>query len=73
MTTTLREFQRHFSRMQRAAESGQAITVRGRSGQVFVFKALSQPTASVGAQMAHLAGSVKTGRKVKSLAGYGRR
>ncbi|HWA28009.1 MAG TPA: hypothetical protein VG734_20325 [Lacunisphaera sp.] len=72
MTTTLREFQRNFSRMQRAAESGQDITVRGRSGKLFVFKAL-KTSVNVGERMAHLAGSVKTGRRVKSLAGYGRR
>lgn len=72
MTTTLREFQRNFSRMQRAAASGQTVTVRGRNGNVFVFKSAEAPVTA-GEQVAHLAGSVSTGRRLKTLAGYGRR
>lgn len=72
MTTTLREFHRNFSRMQRAAAGGQIVTVRSRNGQVFVFKSADAPV-SAGEQVAHLAGSIRTGRRVKTLAGYGRR
>ena len=72
MTTTLREFHRNFSRMQRAAAGGQTITVRSRNGQVFVFRAAAAP-ATAGEKVAHLAGSIRTGRRVKTLAGYGRR
>jgi hypothetical protein len=72
MTTTLREFHRNFSRMQRAAASGQTVTVRSRNGHVFVFKSAEAPLTA-GEQVAHLAGSIRTGRRVKTLAGYGRR
>lgn len=72
MTTTLREFQRNFARMRRAAAGGQTVTVRASNGQAFVFKAADAPV-SVGEQVAHLAGSMNTGRRVKSMAGYGRR
>lgn len=72
MTTTLREFQRNFARMHRAAAGGQVVTIRGRNGRAFVFKSADKP-ASVGEQVAHLAGSLRTGRRVKSLTGYGRR
>ncbi len=72
MTTTLREFQRNFSRMQQAAAGGQIVTVRGRSGHVFVFKSADAPVTA-GEKLAHLAGSARTGRRVKTLAGYGRR
>ncbi len=58
--------------MRRAAAGGQTVTVRSRGGQTFVFKAVDAP-ATVGEQVAHLAGSMRTGRRVKSMAGYGRR
>jgi hypothetical protein len=72
MTTTLREFSRNLARHRRAAANGHEVLVRDSSGGVYVFKRLDAERKSMADLVGHLAGSVKTGRKTKTLAGYGR-
>ena len=73
MTTTLREFNRHLARHRRAAAQGHEILIRDRTGATFVFKRVDEDKRSMSDMVGHLAGRVQTGRRVKSLAGYGRR
>jgi len=73
MTTTLREFNRHLARHRRAAAQGREILIRDRTGATYVFKRVDEPVRTMADVVGHLAGRVRTGRRVKSLAGYGRR
>ena len=72
MTTTLREFSRNLARHRRAAANGREILVHDSAGAVYVFKRVAVLERTMAAHVGHLAGSMKTGRKVKTLAGYGR-
>lgn len=72
MTTTLREFSRNLGRHRRAAAQGHEVLVRDSAGAVYVFKRADGAKPTMGDMVGHLAGRVKTGRRVKSLAGYGR-
>ncbi|MBI5766650.1 MAG: hypothetical protein HZA93_02570 [Verrucomicrobia bacterium] len=73
MTTTLREFSRNLARHRRAAASGREVLVQDARGQTYVFKRVDAPVRTMADVIGHLAGSVQTGKRVKSLAGYGRR
>jgi hypothetical protein len=73
MTTTLRQFQRELARMRRAAVKGADVIVRDRQGNTFLFKRIDASAPTMAQVVGHLAGSIATGKKVKSLAGYGRR
>jgi hypothetical protein len=73
MTTTLRKFQRELALMRRAAVEGAEVLVRDREGNTFLFKRIDAPVPTMMQVVGHLAGSGSTGKKVKSLAGYGRR
>jgi hypothetical protein len=69
---TTREFVRHFARLKRAAANGEELVVRDRKGQAFVFRAKGAgPT--LGEQLSDLRGSLRTGVRVKSLKGFGRK
>lgn len=72
MTTTLREFSRNFASHRRAAAKGSEIIVRDHEGTAYVFKRLESPKSTMADKVGHLAGSVRTGKRVKTLAGYGR-
>ena len=72
VTTTLREFSRNLARHRKAAAGGQEVLVRDASGGAYVFKRVDPEQKSMTDLVGHLAGSVKTGRKIKTLAGYGR-
>lgn len=72
MTTTLRQFHRELARMRRAAVKGMEVIVRDHQGHAFLFKRIDAPPPTMAQVVGHLAGSVKTGKRVKSLAGYGR-
>jgi hypothetical protein len=73
MTTTLRKFQRELARMRRAAVAGADVLVHDREGNTFLFKRIDAPVSTMMQVVGHLSGSGGTGKKVKSLAGYGRR
>ena len=62
MTTTVREFQRKFSRMRKAAAAGKEIRIRDqKTGEEFSFKAASPERRKTFWELAgHLAGSVKS-------------
>lgn len=70
-TITTREFIRHFARMKKAAANGEEVIVRDRQDQTFVFRA-NGAGPSLGNQLADLRGSLHTGRRVKTLDGFGR-
>jgi hypothetical protein len=72
MTTTLREFSRNLARHRRAAANGREIIVQDGQGATYVFKRVDVPLRTMNDHVGHLAGSVRTGQRVKSLAGYGR-
>lgn len=72
MTITLRQFHRELARMRRAAARGVEIVVRERGGATYLFKRIDAGVPTFGQIGGHLAGSVKSGRRVKSLEGYGR-
>ncbi|MGH7956050.1 MAG: hypothetical protein ACREH8_03445 [Opitutaceae bacterium] len=63
MTTTVREFQRQFSRMRKTAASGKEIQIRDqKTGELFSFKAAQPEKKKTFRELAgHLAGSVKSG------------
>jgi hypothetical protein len=76
MQASVREFTRKFPAYRRAALAGREIRVQDRAGNGFVFRAAhGQPVSdpvSLAEAMGDLIGSVSTGRRKKSLAGYGR-
>ena len=72
MQVTVREFTRKFPNYRRAALAGKEVRVRDRAGNGFVFRAVDSEPVSLAAAMGDLMGSVKSGRKRKSLSGYGR-
>ena len=73
MNTTLRQFQRELARMRRAAVEGAEVLVHDSQGNTFSFRRIDPAAPTMGQVVGHLAGSVTTGKRVKSLAGYGRR
>ena len=72
MQVTVREFTRRFPNYRRAALAGKEVRVRDRAGNGFVFRAIDENPISLADAMGDLIGSVKTGQRKKSLAGYGR-
>ena len=72
MPVTVREFTRKFPRYRRAALAGKDVRVRDRAGNGFVFCAAVRTPVSLADGMGDLLGSVQTGQRKKSLAGYGR-
>ncbi len=72
MQVTVREFTRKFPNYRRAALAGKEVRVRDRAGNAFVFRAVESESVSLAAAMGDLIGSVRSGRKKKSLSGYGR-
>lgn len=72
MQVTVREFTRRFPNYRRAALAGKEVRVRDRAGNGFVFRAIDEKPISLADAMGDLIGSVKTGQRKKSLAGYGR-
>jgi len=79
MTTTMREFQRQFGRMRKAAAAGKEIRIRDRkTGEEFSFKATAPVKKKTFWELAgHLAGSVKSGpgdlsANKKYMEGFGR-
>jgi hypothetical protein len=72
MQVTVRDFTRKFPNYRRAALAGKEVRVRDRAGNGFVFRAVENESVSLAAAMGDLIGSVKSGRKRKSLSGYGR-
>jgi hypothetical protein len=72
MQVTVREFTRKFPNYRRAALAGKEVRVRDRAGNGFVFRAADKKAVSLADAMADLLGSVQTGRRKKSLTGYGR-
>lgn len=73
MPISVREFTRKFPTYRRAALAGKEVRVRDRSGKSFVFHAAEEESpVSLAEAMGDLIGSVKSGQKEKSLAGYGR-
>ena len=69
---TVREFTRRFPNYRRAALAGKEVRVRDRAGNGFVFRATAEKAVSLADAMGDLLGSVQTGQRKKSLAGYGR-
>ena len=72
MQVTVREFTRRFPSYRRAALAGKKVRVRDRAGNGFVFCAVKDEEPSLAEAMGDLLGSVRTGRRSKSMAGYGR-
>jgi hypothetical protein len=73
MQVTTREFTRKFPNYRRAALAGQEVLVRDRADNGFIFRAASEEkTLSLADAMGDLIGSVESGRKKKTLSGYGR-
>ena len=72
MQVTVREFTRKFPNYRRAALAGKEVRVRDRAGNGFVFRATEEKAVSLADAMGDLLGSVQSGRRKKSLAGYGR-
>lgn len=72
MQVTVREFTRRFPNYRRAALAGKEVRVRDRDGNGFVFRAAEGKAVSLADAMGDLIGSVKSGQRKKSLAGYGR-
>jgi len=72
MQVTVREFTRKFPSYRRAALAGKEVRVRDRAGNGFVFRSAAEKPVSLAAAMGDLIGSVQSGQRRKSLAGYGR-
>ena len=72
MQVTVREFTRKFPNYRRAALAGKEVRVRDRAGNGFVFRATEEKAVSLADAMGDLIGSVQSGQRKKSLAGYGR-
>ena len=72
MQVTVREFTRKFPNYRRAALAGKEVRVRDRAGNGFVFRAAKAAPVSLADAMGGLIGSIQSGRRKKSLAGYGR-
>lgn len=72
MQVTVREFTRKFPNYRRAALAGKQVEVRDRKGNGFVFHAADTKPVSLAEAMGGLLGSVQSGRRRKTLAGYGR-
>lgn len=72
MQVTTREFTRKFPNYRRAALAGKRVEVRDRKGNGFVFQATDTKPVSLAEAMGGLLGSVRSGRRKKTLAGYGR-
>ena len=72
MQVTVREFTRKFPSYRRAALAGKEVRVRDRAGNGFVFRSAPEKPVSLAAAMGDLIGSVQSGQRRKSLAGYGR-
>jgi hypothetical protein len=72
MQVTAREFTRRFPNYRRAALAGKEVRVRDRAGNGFVFRATKEESVSLADAMSDLLGSVQSGQRKKSLAGYGR-
>ncbi len=72
MQATARDFTRKFPRFRRAARAGQTIRVQDRDGVVYVFARAPDGAASLADVAGHLLGSVNSGVRKKTLAGYGR-
>ena len=72
MQVTVREFTRKFPNYRRAALAGKEVRVRDRAGNSFVFRATEEKAVSLADAMGDLLGSVQSGQRKKSLAGYGR-
>ena len=77
MTTTVREFQRRFSRMRRVAAAGGEIRIRDqKTGEEFAFRAVISEPKSFWGLAGHLAGVAKGGppdlsANKKHLEGFG--
>jgi hypothetical protein len=78
MTTTVREFQRRFSRMRRVAAAGGEVRIRDqKTGEEFAFKAVKSGTRGFWGLAGHLAGVAKGGpadlaTNQRHLEGFGR-
>jgi hypothetical protein len=72
MQVTVREFTRRFLSYRRAALAGKKVCVRDRAGNGFVFSAVKNEEPSLAEAMGDLLGSVRSGRRSKSMVGYGR-
>lgn len=73
MQVTVREFTRKFPNYRRAALAGNEVRVKDRAGNGFVFRVAEEKKAvSLADAMGDLIGSVRSGQRKKSLAGYGR-
>ena len=72
MQVTVREFTRKFPNYRRAALAGKEVRVRDRAGNGFVFRATKEVPVSLADAMGELIGSIQSGQRKKSLAGYGR-
>jgi len=72
MPVTVREFTRKFPAYRRAALAGKEVRVRDRAGNGFVFRATKEKPVSLAEAMGDLLGSVQSGQRKKTLAGYGR-
>jgi hypothetical protein len=73
MQVSTREFTRRFPIYRRAALAGKEVRVCDRAGNGFVFRAAPEgKDVSLADAMGGLMGSVQSGKKKKSLAGYGR-
>lgn len=72
MQASVREFTRKFPAYRRAALAGKEVRVQDRKGNGFVFRAAQGKPVSLAEAMGDLIGSVGTGRRKKTLAGYGR-
>ncbi len=78
MTTTVREFQRRFSRMRKVAAAGGEIRVRDqKTGEEFAFRAVTSETRTFWGLAGHQCGVGKDGpsdlsTNKKYLEGFGR-
>ena len=72
MQATARNFTRKFPIYRRAARAGQTVRVRDRDGVTYVFAREEADAPSLADVAGHLLGSVNSGVRKKSLAGYGR-
>jgi hypothetical protein len=72
MQVTVREFTRKFPNYRRAALAGKEVRVRDRAGNGFVFRVAKEVPVSLADAMGELVGSIHSGQRKKSLAGYGR-
>jgi hypothetical protein len=71
-TTTAREFVRNFARLHKVAANGGEVIVRDRHGRSFLYRTLTKRGPTLAEQLDDLRGSLDTGVRVKSLAGFGR-